>query len=103
LAVRAVIYSDTRGGYINNVPGTFVRQSGDLGIHYAGYANNVPGPPTPLNSANNNNVVANAINPVTYQGIRAGALWKVNEDWNVLLVQSYQSMDAQGVFYETRR
>jgi iron complex outermembrane recepter protein len=32
LAVRAVIYSDTRGGYINNVPGTFVRQSGDLGM-----------------------------------------------------------------------
>ena len=29
LAVRAVIYSDTRGGYINNVPGTFVRSSTD--------------------------------------------------------------------------
>src|SRR6201998_1283248 len=26
LAVRGVIYSDSRGGYINNVPGTFVRQ-----------------------------------------------------------------------------
>ena len=36
LAVRGVIYSDTRGGYINNVPGTFVRQSTDTGIHYAG-------------------------------------------------------------------
>jgi len=35
LAVRAVIYSDTRGGYINNVPGTFVRSSTDPSIHYA--------------------------------------------------------------------
>jgi outer membrane receptor protein involved in Fe transport len=101
LAVRAVIYNDRRGGYINNVPGTFVRQSSDLGIHYAGYTNNVVGPPSALNSANNNSLVGNAINPVTYTGIRAGALWKLNEEWNALLVQSYQNMDAQGVFYVT--
>ena len=101
LAVRGVIYNDTRGGYINNVPGSFVRQSTDGSIHYAGYANNIPGPATATNSASNNNLVANAINPVTYQGIRAGALLKFNEDWNALLVQSYQSMNAQGVFYET--
>jgi outer membrane receptor protein involved in Fe transport len=101
LAVRAAIYNDSRGGYINNVPGTFVRQSGDAGIHYAGYTNNIPGPASALNSVNNNNLVGNAINPVTYQGIRVGALWKINEDWTALLVQSYQDMDAQGVFYET--
>jgi iron complex outermembrane recepter protein len=101
LAMRGVIYSDTRGGYINNVPGTFVRQSTDTGIHYAGYTNNVPGPPTALNSANNNALVANAINPVTYQGIRVSALYKFNEDWNALLTQTYQDMNSQGVFYET--
>ena len=38
LAVRGVIYSDTRGGYINNVPGTYSRSASDIGIHYAGYA-----------------------------------------------------------------
>ena len=37
LAVRAVIYSDRRGGYINNVPGTFAHESTDIGIHYADY------------------------------------------------------------------
>src|ERR1700722_20382247 len=101
LAVRAVIYDDTRGGYINNVPGTFVRQSTDGGIHYAGYVKNIPGPPSSQNSVNNNNLVANAINPVTYQGIRAQALYQANENWTVLLSQSYQSMNAQGLFYET--
>ena len=100
LAIRLVGYNDTRGGYINNVPGTFVRESTDGGIHYAGYVNNIPGPPTPLNSVNNNNIVANAINPVTYTGARIGALWKINADWNALLVQSYQDMRADGVFYE---
>src|ERR1700684_2783956 len=85
LAVRAVIYNDSRGGYIDNVPGTFVRQSTDLGIHYAGYTNNVPGPPTPMNSVSNNNLAASAINPVTYQGIRAAALYRFNDDWSALL------------------
>ena len=101
LAVRGVIYSDTRGGYINNVPGTFVRSSTDLGIHYANYTNNIPSYTSKQSSVNNNNLVANAINPLTYQGLRLSALYKFSDDWNALLVQSYQNMDAQGVFYET--
>src|SRR5580658_6573504 len=34
LAVRAVIYDDTRGGYIHNIPGTFARSSTDIGVDY---------------------------------------------------------------------
>ena len=101
LAVRAVIYNDRRGGYIKNVPGTFIRQSTDAGIHYAGYINNIPGPATPINSVNNSNLAGDAINPVTYQGIRASALYKFNEEWSALLTQSYQDMHADGVFYVT--
>src|SRR5260370_39546930 len=82
LAVRAVIYNDSRGGYINNVPGTFVRQSTDFFFFKQKTAYEIPGPPTALNSVNNNNVVGNDINPVTYKGIRVGALWKINDDWN---------------------
>jgi iron complex outermembrane recepter protein len=110
LAVRGVVYDDARGGYINNVPGTFTREATDGGIHYANYPtgcgrNSSPlGPPCepPPNSPaiNNYNLVQNAINPVTYKGIRVSALWKINDDWNALIAQSYQSMDAQGVFYE---
>ncbi len=37
LAVRGVIYDDSRGGYIDNVPGTFTRRPTDIGIHYANY------------------------------------------------------------------
>src|ERR1700676_334360 len=38
MAVRAVIYDDQRGGYIDNVPGTFTRKNTDIGIQYANYA-----------------------------------------------------------------
>src|SRR5579872_5151212 len=37
LAVRGVIYNDQRGGYINNVPGTFTRMASDVGIHFGNY------------------------------------------------------------------
>jgi iron complex outermembrane recepter protein len=95
LAVRGVIYNDNRGGYINNVPSTFTRSNSDLGISYAGGS-------VPANSPviNNYNIAQNAINPVTYQGLRLSALWKISEDWDALISQSYQDMHAQGVFYQ---
>jgi iron complex outermembrane receptor protein len=96
LAVRGVIYNDSRGGYINNVPATFTRAGTDEG--FTRYNGGVV--PTNSESINNNNVVGNAINPVTYTGIRLSALWKINESWNALLTQSYQNMNAQGVFYD---
>ena len=93
LAVRGVVYTDTRGGYINNVPSTFTRYSTDEGFG---------GTPVPTNSVsiNNNDLVQNAINPVTYQGFRLSALWKIDDQWDALLQQSYQDMYAQGVFYQ---
>ena len=98
LAVRAVIYNEHRGGYIDNVPGTFTRKDTDIGIHYA----NNPGGGVPANSEviNNSALVGRAINPVDYQGIRVQGLYRINDDWNVLLAQSYQDMHSEGVFYQ---
>jgi iron complex outermembrane recepter protein len=112
-AVRAVIYDDSRGGYIDNVPATFTRSNDDAGIHYAGYPvpssglcpNGKPSTtgycvPPGAPSINNYNIAANDINPVTYQGIRVEALYKFNDAWDLLLTQSYQDMNSQGVFYQ---
>ena len=49
---------------------------------------------------NNAGITGRAINPVTYQGARVSALWDINADWNALITQSYQNIDAQGVFYQ---
>jgi len=96
LAVRGVIYSDSRGGYINNVPSTFSREGTDIGLA----ENNGGVVPAGSPVINNNSTVGNAINPVTYQGFRLSALYKINDNWNALLAQSYQTMNAQGVFSE---
>jgi outer membrane receptor protein involved in Fe transport len=114
MAVRAVIYDDHRGGYIDNVPATFTRKNTDLGIANFGYGDSPtgcgPNPPSfagppcqvPPGSPvlNNSNIAGSHINPVVYQGIRVEALYKFNEDWNLLLSQSYQEMNSQGVFYQ---
>ncbi|HEY4749645.1 MAG TPA: TonB-dependent receptor [Steroidobacteraceae bacterium] len=107
LAVRAVVYSDRHGGYIDNVPSTFSRSGYDLGLatFNGGTVNAVgkvtsPGVvPADSETINNAAFVANDINPLTYQGFRASALWKITDEWDALLTQSYQSMDAEGVFY----
>ena len=82
LAVRASIFTDHRGGYISNVPGTI--------------ANAVE----PTVTANNANLVASDTNTQSYTGLRVGALLKFNEDWNLLLQQNYQNMEADGYWGE---
>jgi iron complex outermembrane receptor protein len=95
LAARATIYNDRRGGYINNIPATFSRAPTDLVV--ANYFGGI----VPPNSGtiNNATALAQAINPVTYQGLRAELLYQINDDWRALITQSYQSIDAQGVFW----
>src|SRR5579863_7928884 len=112
MALRAVIYDDRRGGYIDNVPATFTRKNTDIGIHYAGYAANAGGQcpdgqpntgfcvPPGSPSINNAGLIGNAINPVTYEGIRVEGLYKFNDSWDLLVSQSYQDMHSQGVFYQ---
>ena len=96
LAVRGVIYSESRGGYIDNVPGTFTRHATDIGINYY-FGGVVPA----LNAvASNSQIAAKDINPVTYKGFRLSGLYQINDDWNVLVTQSWQNMEADGVFAE---
>src|SRR6202790_411029 len=110
LAVRAVIYNDRRGGFIDNVASNFTRQNSDLGAFYTGIKpvngicpNGLPagaGHRIPPNSpvANNLALAQNNQNPVTYNGIRVSALYDITPDWSLLIAQSYQHMEADGTY-----
>lgn len=94
LAIRAVVYDDHKGGYIDNVPGTYTRSSHDL---YANYL----GPPTAANQANagqynNNSSARKDYNPVDYTGGRLAAKWQINNDWDLLISEMYQHLDVEG-------
>src|SRR5437762_1396930 len=94
--VRVVAYNDSRGGYINNIPGTFTRAATDqVVVNYFGGV--VPPNSGPIN---NNFQVGRAINPLTYKGVRGELLYQFNDDWNFLVSQAYQNLDAEGVFWQ---
>jgi outer membrane receptor protein involved in Fe transport len=96
LAVRAVVYDDHRGGYIDNVPGTFTRGAFD---HYANYL----GTPTAANQShagqyNNDGAVKKNYNPVDYIGGRVSAKLQINDEWDLLVSEMYQRLDTEGTF-----
>ena len=97
LAVRAVIYDDSRGGYINNVPSTFTRAGTDEGL--ARYNGGVV--PTNSVSINNNTIAGNAHQSRSLT--RASDCRRCTRSTTIgtrCSRSSYQNMDAQGVFYE---
>ena len=114
LAVRAVIYNERQGGYINNVPSTLTRSDQDLGNYYIGIKPNTSGicPDgkkvggsgycTTPNAvvANNYSVAANAQNPTTYTGGRVSMAVQINDDWDLLIQQSLANLDAEGMAAE---
>ncbi len=94
LALRAVVYEEKRGGYIHNIPGTFAREPTDGGIAY--YFGGVV-PPNSV-TLSNTGLVDHAYNPVSYKGSRFSALFQFNDDWSLGLQQSFQTLEADGVF-----
>src|ERR1700730_4953882 len=95
LAVRGTIYNDKRGGYIDNVPSTFTRHASHPGP--GGYSSVYPPSVLGVAGANNFNLVKKAQNPLTYTGMRLSALYQFNDDWDALIQQSYQNMEADGM------
>jgi outer membrane receptor protein involved in Fe transport len=91
LALRAVIFSDHRGGYISNVPGTI--QVPAIQVPAAPYP---PGNPIATNAG----ITGSNINTVDYGGARLSALYQINDDWSVLLQQNYQNFKTDGYFSE---
>jgi iron complex outermembrane recepter protein len=91
-ALRAVIFTEHQGGYITNVPDTISVPP----VTVPGGPPLRPGSP----SVTNGGVTGSNLNTVQYGGARLSALYKINDNWDVLLQQNYQRMDAQGYFYE---
>ncbi len=117
LALRVVAYTDKEGGYIDNVQSDFTRNDSDpgnvvLGIHPTGgvcpdggtnaYQSGGLGWCTLKNApvANNSSIAEKNQNPVTHEGLRASLLYDINDDWNVLIAESLQDLDAEGLSVE---
>jgi outer membrane receptor protein involved in Fe transport len=113
LAVRAVIYNDREGGYIDNVPSTFTRSNMDNNVYFGikptgGLCpNGKPAGQTgfctlPASgpAANNFAIAGKDQNPVTHDGGRISVAYEINPDWNVLISESLTNLDAEGLSVE---
>ena len=94
LALRGVVFSDHQGGYISNVPDTIAVPPVTVAVP--------GGPPLRPGSAPapNDGVQGTNLNTVQYGGARLSALYRFNDNWDVLLQQNYQRFEADGYFYE---
>jgi iron complex outermembrane recepter protein len=123
LALRAVVYTDRQGGYIDNVAGTFQMPfNGNVGVAgklptgnpllvmraiqscQATATTVVPNctgsgytPPT-RQTINNDKFVEKDYNDATYRGGRLALSWNLSDDWSVDLMHLRQELDTDGVF-----
>ncbi|MBS0580609.1 MAG: TonB-dependent receptor plug domain-containing protein [Proteobacteria bacterium] len=86
--LRAVIFSEHRGGYIDNVPATIGYFPGSIPYDFGGNP-----------SANNASLQAANSNAVDIGGARISALWRINDRWEALLQQNVQDTRADGYFF----
>ncbi|GAC1454441.1 MAG: TonB-dependent receptor [Steroidobacteraceae bacterium] len=95
VAMRAVVFTEHQGGYISNIPDT-------ISVPPVTVAS--PGGQPPLRPgsppAANAGVSGSNLNTLQYGGARLSALFKFNDDWDLLLQQNYQRFEADGYFYE---
>lgn len=100
VAVRGVVYSDTQGGWIDNVAHSWGPEDRDLinvinrnqifGARINADAN--------LPFVSNSGLVEDDWNDATYTGVRLGVSWDINEDWNLLVQHTDQDLETEGSF-----
>ena len=102
LAIRAVIYTDHQGGYIDNKLSTFTRLPTDLGSYYLAYQGNgnrlTAAQQTNGGQYDNRALVEDNFNPVDYTGGRVSLGWQITPDWDLLVSESYQKLNTKGTF-----
>ena len=101
LAIRVAAYNDHQGGWIDNilnVPG----QGGYIGSaevisRVSGDALTNPAD-VPITSPKNDALVEDDFNTANYAGARFGLSYIINNEWELLVQHTQQSLDTEGVF-----
>ncbi len=98
LAVRVVVYSDSQGGWVDNIPATFT-PSGEVvdRNNVAGYGPDLTGADS-IESARNDAIIQDDWNEATYRGGRVGVAYNINDDWDALVQHTHQTLEGEGSF-----
>ena len=101
LAVRVAVYNDHQGGWIDNilnVPGEGGYNGSAVVIDRisGGVLTNPEN--IPVTAPQNDALVEDNFNTANYAGARFGLSYIVNDEWNLLVQHTQQSLDTEGVF-----
>ena len=122
VTLRGVVYSDDKGGYIDNVHGSrtveesarfrvqgFMRTNGvpvsaaRTGFQGSGVDADGNGyvdmPGVTFIAADNTDLLEDDFNQSKYTGARLSALISLSDDWDLLVSHTTQELEADGVFY----
>jgi len=116
-AVRIAAYSDSAGGWIDNVPGSYQASPEIINRQSIFGARICTGAPAfddaacslplagldangraTMAAADNSTLVEKDFNDSSYRGVRFGFSWDINDDWNLLLQHTAQTLETDGVF-----
>ena len=99
LAVRAVVYSDSQGGWVDNIPATFTPSAEVVDRNRAGGGfGPLLADADSVESVRNDGLVQEDWNDASYRGGRFGLLYDLSDNWEVLLQHSAQTLEAEGSF-----
>ena len=97
LALRAVVYSDNQGGWVDNVPATYTPNGEVVDRNSKGFGPPLTGADS-VASTDNYHLAKSDWNEATYRGGRLGLAFDINEDWDLLLQHSAQTLKVDGSF-----
>ncbi|MGD8830558.1 MAG: TonB-dependent receptor [Pseudomonadales bacterium] len=108
LAFRITAYNDRQGGWIDNDYGTYqgdievINRNSVFGARICSGSVNDPaacgGERANMEVADNSDMVEKDYNDATYSGARFGLSYLINDDWDVLLQYTNQTLETEGVF-----
>ncbi|MED5315818.1 MAG: TonB-dependent receptor plug domain-containing protein, partial [Pseudomonadota bacterium] len=112
-AIRGVVFTDEKGGYIDNVagtrtaaesarfrPGSAVRSNGTEVGFRGGFQQGVTDfSNVTFLEANNAALVEDDFNDTTYNGGRIAAQWDINDNWRISAGAMAQKIESDGTFY----
>ncbi len=111
-AIRGVVYTDEKGGYIDNVagtrtaaesarfrPGSTIRSNGTEVGFRGGFQQGADLSNVNFLEANNSAMVEDDFNDTTYSGGRIAAQWDINDNWRISAGAMAQKIESDGTFY----
>jgi iron complex outermembrane receptor protein len=103
LAVRVAAYNDYQGGWIDNIlnapgEGGYIGSAVVIDRISADWGQLANPETTPITVPTNDALVEDNFNSANYAGARFGLSYLINDEWDLLVQHTQQSLDTEGVF-----